>query len=240
MTEERIGARGMRAALAVPDGAAGGSHPGVVVLHEMFGLNDDMRRIAARFADNGYVAVAPDLWSTGNRLFCLTRGLMAGFSNAAERPILDQVEQARAWLAERPEVDADRMAVIGFCMGGGFALAFAAGGPAGVRAASVNYGAVPDDRSKLQGVCPVVASYGSLDRQFSKYAERLEEHLSALGVPHDVKLYDGVGHSFMSYDNVPGWLARLPSPMHVEYSEPEAEDAWRRILAFFDQYVKSQ
>jgi dienelactone hydrolase len=89
---------------------------------------------------------------------------------------------------------AEDVHVAGFCQGGGFALI--AGTQPGFRAAAVNYGDVPKDRSRLDGVCPVVASYGAKDRLFGRRAaERLERHLTALGVPADVKTYDRAGHS---------------------------------------------
>src|SRR5947209_9365024 len=176
----------LAASLARPDGAADGSGlPGVVVLHEIWGLNDDMRRIAARFADNGYAAVAPDLYSDGNKGLCLSRTLL-DMTFTKGRRSLAAIEAVRAWLGDRPEVDGTRIGVIGFCMGGGFALLFGTRGSVG--AAGVNYGSVPKDRSRLTGVCPVVASYGAEDRQFAPHAQRLEDHLTALGVPHDVKL----------------------------------------------------
>ena len=234
MKDERIGE--MQAALALPDGP--GPHPGVVVIHEVFGLNDDIRRITNRFAAEGYAAVAPNLYSSGLKALCLTRALLAGFVAPAERTVLDQIDSARRWLADRPDVDGNRIAVIGFCMGGGFALAFAAKRD-GVRAASVNYGLVPKDRSDLEGVCPVVASYGALDKPFAAQGRRLEEHLMALGVPHDYKVYEGAAHAFMSFDNAPTWVQRLPSVLKAGYSEADAEDAWRRILAFFDEHVRA-
>jgi carboxymethylenebutenolidase len=72
-------------------------------------------------------------------------------------------------------------------------------------------------------------------------AERLERHLSGLGVPHDVKTYDDAGHSFFSHvDGWQGWLARVPTPMAVGYDEQAAEDGWRRMLAFFEEHVRGQ
>ncbi|MDQ1373182.1 MAG: carboxymethylenebutenolidase [Actinomycetota bacterium] len=223
--------RSLTAAVAVPDGP--GPHPGVLVLHEAFGLNGDIRRITSRFADEGYVALAPDLYSGGNRLRCLSALLLGPH----QKESLALVEVARLALAGRADVDERRIAVIGFCMGGGFALAFGARG--GVRAASVNYGAVDKDREKYADVCPVVAGYGAKDKMFTKQAVRLEEHLEALGVPHDVKIYENVGHSFMSYDNGPAWMLKVPNPLHAGYSEPEAEDNWKRILAFFGEHVRA-
>ena len=218
-----------------PDGV--GPFPGVLVLHESYGLNDDMRRIARRFAEAGYVAMCPDLYSHGSRMLCLTRVIVDMLRGSVAREIED-ILAARDALTARSEVDQERVAVAGFCQGGGFALI--AGTRPGFRAAAVNYAEVPSDRSRLDGVCPVVASYGAKDRVFgAKAAERLERHLAALGVPHDVKTYDRAGHSFFSrYDGYHAWLARVPTPLAVGYDEQAAEDAWRRMLAFFDEHVR--
>jgi carboxymethylenebutenolidase len=227
----------LRAELFLPDGE--GPHPGVVVLHESFGLNDDIRRIARRFAQAGYAALAPDLYSHGTRIVCLTRVMVDMTSGSVAREIGD-IHAAREALAARPEVDAQRIAVAGFCQGGGFALV--AGTRPGFSAAAVNYGVVPSDRSQLDGVCPVIASYGARDRMVGrKMAERLERHLTALGVSHDVKTYEEAGHSFFSeVDGWQGWLARVPTPMAVGYDEAAAEDGWRRMLGFFQEHVRGQ
>ncbi len=219
--------------------AAGeGPHPGVVVLHESFGLNDDIRRIASRFAAAGYAALAPSLYSHGRRIVCLSRVMVDMVRGSVAREIAD-IHAAREALGAREEVDPQRLAVAGFCQGGGFALI--AGTRPGFQAAAVNYGEVPEERSKLDGVCPVVASYGARDRVFgAKMAARLEQHLEALGVPNEVKLYDGAGHSFFSeVDGWQGWLARMPSPMAVGYEQQAAEDGWRRMLDFFGEHVSA-
>jgi carboxymethylenebutenolidase len=216
---------------------ADGESPGVLVLHESFGLNNDIRRIARRFSEAGYVAMAPDLYSSGRRIVCLTRVMVDMVRHTLSREIA-AIHAARETLAQRPEVDGERIAVAGFCQGGGFALV--AGSHPGFRAAAVNYGEVPKDRARLAGVCPVVASYGAKDRVFGRgTAELLEQHLQSLGVPHDVKTYDGVGHSFFSQvDGWQGWLARVPTPLAVGFDEASAEDGWRRMLAFFDEHVR--
>ncbi len=211
-------------------------HPGVVVLHESFGLNDDIRRIAGRFAAGGYGALAPDLYSHGRRIVCLSRVLADMVAGASGREI-DDIHVVREALGERAEIDEHRIAVAGFCQGGGFAL-LAAVRP-GFSAAAVNYGTVPAERARLDGLCPVVAGYGSRDRLAGQaMGERLEGHLQALGVPHDVKIYDGAGPSFFSrVDGWQGWLARIPSPMHVGYDEQAAEDGWQRMFDFFAEHV---
>jgi carboxymethylenebutenolidase len=224
------------AELFLPQSAA--PCPGVLVLHESFGLNDDMRRIASRFAAEGYVALIPNLFSHGSRIVCLSRVMTDMVRGAIDREIAD-ILAARSAFAEHPDVDADRIAVAGFCLGGGFAL-IAATKP-GFRAAAVNYGEVPKDRAKLDGVCPVVASFGGRDRLFGRnMAERLEEHLSALGVTHDVQTYDEAGHSFFSHHE--GWqgqLARFPTPMAVGPNAPASDDGWQRMLRFFDEHVRA-
>jgi carboxymethylenebutenolidase len=224
----------LRAYVAKPDGD--GPHPAVLVLHELFGLNDDMRRITRRFADNGYVAMAPDRDSEhkNSKVQCLTR-MLTDIVKGATGKALDDVVQARDALAARPDVDPLRVAVVGFCMGGTFALVM--GTKPGVRATAVNYGAVPKSRDELDGLCPVVASYGEADKVFGPQGERLKKHLEALGVPHDYQSYPGVGHSFWSWDNAPSWMVKLPSPMHPGYAEDEAEQAWKRTLDFFAEHV---
>jgi carboxymethylenebutenolidase len=120
--------------LAVP--AAAGPWPGVVVIHEAFGLVDDVRRIADRFGDHGYLALAPNLFAWGNSRFACVRAAFRELSVGTGR-MFDDLEAARGWLAARDDCTG-RVGVIGFCMGGGFALLAAPRYEFG--AASVNYG----------------------------------------------------------------------------------------------------
>ena len=224
--------RPMRAALALP--AAAGPRPGVIVIHEIFGLNDDMRRIAARFADLGYVALAPDLFDTGSpRLLCVARTLLT--LQRGEGPAFADLDAARAWLGGRPEVDASRIGAVGFCMGGGYALLYAVRAPLGVTAAF--YGDVPKTADGLRGVCPVLGGYGGRDRLFAKQGARLEVLLRELGVPHDVRIYPDAGHSYMSPHT--GVMATIGAwgPMAVGYDPAAAADSWARIESFFRQYL---
>jgi carboxymethylenebutenolidase len=232
------------AALAVPDGDTPAS--AVIVIHEMLGLNDDIRRICLRFADAGYVALAPDfLAGLGPRPVCmirLLRGLAAGEHGRPQR----RIEAARDWISERPEVAGPRVGVVGFCFGGGFALLYAAArgraagrrdGPA-LAAVAPFYAAVPKDESQLDGICPTVASYGRRDRVFGRDGDRLERILEERGVAHDVKTYPEAGHSFM---NQLTGLARLlgpVTPMRAGYVDSAAEDAWARMLAFFARHLR--
>jgi len=225
-------------ALAIP--AAAGPQPGVIVLHETFGLNADMRGVADRFAAEGYVAVVPDLFAHGRRALCIARA-MREVSSHRPGPVTADIDAVRTWLAARSDVDAGRLAVIGFCLGGGFALLYASTAPPGVGAASVNYGDVAKDAELLRRICPVVASYGGRDRVFAPKAQLLERHLSHLDVPHDVKVYPNAGHSFMTGDTRAHQIGKLVFfPMRIGHAPEEAEDAWGRVLAFFAEHVRQR
>ena len=227
------GGRRLNAAVARPNVA--GMRPGVVVIHEVFGDQPEMRAVCQMFADRGYVAVMPDLFSgRGPRPICVARTMI----DASRGRVNEDIDAARAWLVAQEDVDGERIGVIGFCMGGGFALAYVGGRPPGVRAAAVNYGPVPRSSSRLRGACPVVASYGAKDKMIGRaHAERLRRHLQALGVEHDVTVYDEAGHCFMTEGHHPiGRLVYLP--MQLGYAHDAAVDAWQRIFAFFDARLR--
>ena len=225
----------MKAILAAPRDE--GRRPAIIVIHEIFGLNTDMQAKAQRLADMGYVALAPDLFSTrGPRPICIVR-TMAGL-RGGRGPVFADLESLRLWLAARPEVDPARIGVIGFCLGGGIALLFAARGEVG--AAGVFYGAVPGRAEDFEIDCPVLGGFGGRDRVFGKGGARLERRLEQLGKAHGVKTYPDAGHSYMSDHH--GMLAKLSSwgPMKVGYNPEAAEDSWQRIEAFFGEHLGEQ
>lgn len=225
---------GRPAYLARPQ--AGGPWPGVVVIHEIFGLNDDIRTLSDRLAGMGYLALAPDFYNGGTWFRCMKAAFRE--LEAGRGPFFDAIEAAREELAREPGCTA-RVGVIGFCLGGGFALMAAARYDFAV--ASVNYGDLPADAERiLRGACPIVASYGGRDRTVRGQAQRLEQALAAQGVEHDVKLYPQAGHSFLSEQKYPPLIGAL-SKLKGMAAGPEpasAADAWRRIDTFFSAHLR--
>ncbi len=217
--------------LAVPGGE--GRWPGVVVIHDAFGLTTDIKRITDRFADAGYLALAPALYQRGNKIRCIVstfKSLQRGRGLA-----IDDLIAARDHLAADTRCTG-KVGSVGFCMGGGFCLVLA---PRGVFDASApNYGPFPADIDALKRSCPTVASYGAKDRTLRGAADKLEGLLTEGGVPHDVKEYPDVGHSFMNDWGEPAPLGIILDATGFAYSEPESEDAWQRIVTFFDQHLR--
>ncbi|MFO0671578.1 MAG: dienelactone hydrolase family protein [Polyangiaceae bacterium] len=209
---------------ALPDAPA---TYGVVVIHELFGRQPDIDRACDRIARQGAAAVAPDLSARG-RIPCLVdmfRAVRTGRGVGVA-----QAHAARDWLAREASLAPDRIALLGFCAGGGFALAAGRG----FAAVSTNYGEVPDIEI-LRGIGPVIGCYGGRDRVFgANQAERLRDRLVTLGVKHEVNVFPEAGHSFLT--DTKHEIGRILMPAMGFTDAPEAREAgWTKIFAFFDQ-----
>src|SRR3712207_4410983 len=193
MVSFQSGDQRLEAYLARPEGE--GPFPGVVAIHEALGLNDNIKDISQRFAGEGYVALAVDLFATRNRAVCMARIIGGTLRGSPDRFGVPDLKAALGVLAEQPSVDAQRLGAIGFCMGGGFAIAWACTDDR-LRAVAPYYGTNPRPLSAVARSCPLVGSYPEKDFT-ARSARKLEAELERHSVPHDVKIYAGARHSFL-------------------------------------------
>lgn len=219
--------------LAVPEGT--GPWPAVVMVHEVYGIEANMRAHAERLASLGYLAVMPDLYSRGGMRKCLNatfRALQAGHGQA-----FDDVEATKRWVTARPDCTG-KVGVIGFCMGGAFALQLAT---RGYDVSSVNYGMLPKDLdAALDGACPIIGSYGKKDPTLKGAAAKLDAALTRHGIEHEVTEYEGASHAFLNPGPAgPKAMSAIMNRVAGFGPAPaQAEQAWQRIDAFFQAHLR--
>lgn len=215
-----------------------GPWPGVVVLHDATGMSRDLRNQADWMASEGYLAAAPDLSNDRTMVACL-RSIMADYL-AQQGPTFAKLEAVHTWLKHQPDATG-RTGVIGFCLGGGFALQLAP--RPGCAVSSVNYGILPKDlETFLNGACPLVAAYGGKDLPLRGSAANPELALTSLDLDYNVKEYRAAGRSLLNHledSDLPWLLTMLGQPVNSRYNEPAADDARRRIMAFFARHLKT-
>lgn len=209
--------------LALPEGQ--GRHPALVVIHEWWGLNDWVREETRKFAEQGYVALAVDLYrgkvaADAGEAHELMRGL------PEDRAVRD-MKAAFEYLASRRDVDKNKIGSVGWCMGGGYSLALAVNEPR-LAACVINYGRLVTDSAEIQKIhAPILGNFGALDRGITpEDVGAFEKTVKAAGKSIDVKIYDGAGHAFENPNNKDGYRAEA------------AADAWNRMVAFFNKTLK--
>ena len=218
--------------------SATGSVPGVIVIHDAGGMTQDSRNQADWLAEAGFLAVALNLYHRGGLTFCI-RTIIHDLIVRSGPTFTDiacaDIESARAWLSLQPGCNG-RVGIMGFCMGGAFALLLASDG--GFSASSVNYGGKlrKDLDSFLAHACPIVGSYGAKDPFNQGVADQLQRALERALIPHDVKEYPDAGHSFMNdHQSIFFKVLRFAG---IAYNGPAALDARRRIAAFSHTHLQ--
>lgn len=205
---------------ALPEGE--GRLPGIVIIHEAFGLNDNIRDIARRFAAEGYAALAVDLFAGRNQMICMFRFFGGMFLNPFNHSAIHDLKAALTYLEIHPRVDANRLGAIGFCMGGGFAVSWACTDPR-LHVIAPFYAINTRPLSAVARSCPVVGSYPEND--FTKgMAEKYDAELGKNNIPRDIKIYPDAKHSFFN-------------DQRGNYNAEASADAWTRTLAFFQQHI---
>ncbi len=226
MVQFRSDTFAIKAFLARSSGAAQQA-PAVLIIHEWWGLNDHIKDIAQRFAREGYVALAPDVYS---RLgYKVTKdsseaaNLMGALSSQA---VLRDLNAAITYLKGFSSVDPLRLGIVGFCMGGTFVLTMATHN-SDIKAAVPFYGKVPPIETLDYLLCPILYHYGAKDGWVTKQeVDRLKEGLEKFGKPGQVCVYPEAGHAFFN-DTRP-----------EAYAERDAKEAWTRTLKFFATHLK--
>jgi len=211
--------------LVTPEGK--GPFPAVLVIQEWWGLDDWVKDQTRKLAKEGYVSLAVDLY----------RGKVTADPDQAHQLMMglspDQamrdLQAALAHLRSRPNVDKDDVGVIGWCMGGRYALALATEDP-GLAAVVAYYGAPPTDAEAIARIkAPVLGNFGAEDEGPSpEQVKAFEEAMKKAGKAADIKVYPGAGHAFANENNP--WKG---------YREDAAKDAWARTVAFFGKHLKS-
>ncbi len=209
---------------ARPGGA--GSYPGVLVVQEWWGLNDHIRDIAGRLAAEGFVALAPDLYQgKTTKDPNLASAWMAALDREHAMKIL---LAALRFLQEKEPVYAEHVGVLGFCMGGSYALLLACRAPA-LKAAIPFYGDLPDPLDQVSQIrCPVLFIAGGKDRWINAAkVDKLRKAFQQYGTQAEIRVYPDADHAFFN-DTRP-----------EVYHASAAQDAWTRALGLLSRTLKS-
>ncbi len=207
--------------LAVP--TTPGKHPAVIVIQEWFGVNDWLKQQADKLAAQGYVALAPDLYH--GQVATTAQQAMALVQSFDHARGMDDINAAYTYLRGRSDVEADRIAAMGWCFGGGLTWSFAGMQP-GLRGVAIFYGPLPAAADRASYIAnlkvPVLGSFGGADQSIPQaQVEQFAADLKAAGKTVDIKIYPGMPHAF-AHQTTPAGLAAYA-------------DAWTRTLAFLHQ-----
>lgn len=199
--------------------------PALLVIQEWWGLNDNVRAMARRFAGEGYLVLAVDLYE--GKVATTPEAAMAAMQNAMTKPerLTDNLRQAQEYLAK--QWGATEIGVVGWCFGGGWALETALAMPAEIDAAVMYYGRTQSDPQALGALkAPLLGLFGGKDKGIPVDGVRAMEHeLAKLGKDATIVIYPEADHAFAN-------------PTGNNYQAGPAEDAWAKTIAFFAKHLQ--
>lgn len=201
---------------------AAGQGPGLVVIQEWWGLNDHIKDVARRFAAEGFVALAPDLYH-GVATTEPDEARKLAMALSGEEAV-KEIGQAVAWLKSQENVGPDKIGVVGFCMGGGLVLQTAAQNDA-VDAGVVFYGRPLDAEQAAQVNAPILTFIGTQDNIPLDAVQAMHAAFDSAGLENQLQIYDGAQHAFFN-DTRAG-----------SYDPDAAADAWPRALDWFRTHL---
>ena len=215
----------IKAYVVKPQGVS--NAPAIIVIQEWWGLNDHIKDVARRLARQGYIAIAPDLYSRlGHPITTDTDEAGRLMTTLQQEDGLKDLNATVAYVKNIPDVDASRIGTIGFCMGGSYALLLPTIN-ADIKAAVPFYGQVPDPDTPLQNLhAPVLYIYGEDDGWITHdHVDRLRGAIEKYGKTGEAITYPGTPHAFFN-DTRPD-----------VYNPEHAADAWKRTLAFLNTHL---
>ena len=196
----------------------------VVVIHEIFGLTDWVRSVADQLAEAGYIAIAPDLLSGmapgggGTAEFGGPDNARKAFSSLPAEQVTADLNAVADYVAKLPAAKG-KVAVAGFCWGGGQSFRFATNNK-DIKAAFVFYGSGPDKEADIERIhCPVYGFYGGDDARVNATIPKSTELMKKAGKTYEPVTYEGAGHGFMRAGEDPGGK---------EVNKKAREEAWKR------------
>ena len=202
-----------------------GEYPGVILIHEWWGLNDNIRAMADKLAAQGYHALAVDLY--GGQVATTPDQAKTIMQSVQEAQGVDNLRQARTWLAD--VANAGQIGVMGWCFGGGWALTAGLTQGEAIDAVVMYYGRVktkPEEVKPLEA--PVLGLFGAEDQGIPvAQVKEFEAALQRAGENATIHVYEGAGHAFAN-------------PSGQNYQEQAAKDAWDKTLAFLAKHLKDE
>ena len=227
LTTQEVSYPGKAGNLKAYVASAAGTHPAVIVVQEWCGLNENIKDIARRFANEGYFAIAPDLYSRQGHKVAINPNTAAELMGGLKTEDgIEDLKSTIAWLRAQNETKSSKIGITGYCMGGSYAMLLPCESK-DIAAAAPFYGEIPSDDKIKNLNCPIFYAYGANDGWIQRpNVERLAADLTKFGKQGEVKIYEGCDHGFFN------------DTRKDVYAPDAAKDAWQHTLRLFAENLK--